>query len=373
MEEAAQILEVETLIPMLLQNSEITLGDNAEGGVCRLKRIVLIGDHYQLPPVVKHIAFQKHAHLDQSLFTRFIRLGVQSVLLDKQGRARPEIAALYNWRYASVGDKKGLGDLARVSQETSYKRGNSGFLNTFQLIDVPEFKGKGEFCPTPYFYQNLGEAEYIVAVFQYMRLLGYPAEKISIITTYNGQKDLIRDVINQRCKSPMFGRPATITTGKYFFFTIYYSVVTFFILIDLTIIFFSLGFFYVDLFFYFYFSVDKYQGQQNDYVLLSLVRTEAVGHLRDVRRLVVALSRARLGLYVFCRKALYANCYELSPAFNLMLQKSSELQLVGGESYPVTRDCDVLPDPSLVLSVKDVTAMGVLVYQMVQQSQHMNV
>ena len=30
-------------------------------------------------------------------------------------------------------------------------------------------------------------------------------------------------------------------------------------------------------------TVDKYQGQQNDYVLLSLVRTRAVGHIRDVR------------------------------------------------------------------------------------------
>tara|TARA_R110002050_G_scaffold85632_1_gene182672 strand:- start:173 stop:445 length:273 start_codon:yes stop_codon:yes gene_type:complete len=43
-------------------------------------------------------------------------------------------------------------------------------------------------------------------------------------------------------------------------------------------------------------TVDKYQGQQNDYILLSLVRTKAVGHIRDVRRLVVAMSRARLGL-----------------------------------------------------------------------------
>ena len=43
-------------------------------------------------------------------------------------------------------------------------------------------------------------------------------------------------------------------------------------------------------------TTDKFQGQQNDYVLLSLVRTRSVGHVRDVRRLVVAMSRARLGL-----------------------------------------------------------------------------
>src|SRR5689334_7066959 len=96
----------------------------------------------------------------------------------------------------------------------------------------------------------------------------YPANKISILTTYNGQKHLIRDVLKARCEwNPYYGRPKVST-------------------------------------------VDRFQGQQNDYILLSLVRTKAVGHLRDVRRLVVAMSRARLGLYVFCRKALFENCYE---------------------------------------------------------------
>lgn len=98
----------------------------------------------------------------------------------------------------------------------------------------------------------------------YMRLLGYPAEKISIITTYNGQKHLIRDVVRLRCAgNPLFGEPDKITT------------------------------------------VDRFQGQQNDYIILSLVRTRSVGHLRDVRRLVVALSRARLGLYIFGRINVY--------------------------------------------------------------------
>lgn len=57
-------------------------------------------------------------------------------------------------------------------------------------------------------FQNLAEAEYVVAVFMYMRLIGYPAEKISILTTYNGQKHLIRDVINMRCAdNQLIGRP----------------------------------------------------------------------------------------------------------------------------------------------------------------------
>lgn len=49
------------------------------------------------------------------------------------------------------------------------------------------------------------------------------------------------------------------------------------------------------------------------------MRTHTVGHLRDVRRLVVALSRARLGLYIFGRIDQFANCQELRPAFNRLL------------------------------------------------------
>jgi hypothetical protein len=49
---------------------------------------------------------------------------------------------------------------------------------------------------------------YVVAVYQYMRLCGYPAERISILSPYNGQKHLIRDVLNQRCNNPLFGLPA---------------------------------------------------------------------------------------------------------------------------------------------------------------------
>lgn len=72
-------------------------------------------------------------------------------------------------------------------------------------------------------------------------------------------------------------------------------------------------------------TVDKFQGQQNDFILLSLVRTRFVGHLRDVRRLVVAMSRARLGLYVFCRRSLFEQCYELQPTFQLLLQRPDHL------------------------------------------------
>lgn len=127
----------------------------------RLKRLILIGDHHQLPPVVQNMAFAKYAHLDQSLFTRFVRLGTPYIELNAQGRARPELARLYNWRY------RALGDLPAVSAEGSpFQRANPGFAFDAQFIDVPDFQGRGESEPLPYFYQNLAEAEYVVSVYQ---------------------------------------------------------------------------------------------------------------------------------------------------------------------------------------------------------------
>lgn len=226
----------------------------------------------------------------QSLFTRLVRLGVPTVDLDSQGRARSSISALYKWRY------KKLNDLQHVLDKPEYTLANPGFAYEYQMINVENFNGVGETEPNQFFYQNLAEAEYVVAVFMYMRLLGYPAEKISILTTYNGQKHLIRDVINLRCgENPLIGHPLKVTT------------------------------------------VDKYQGQQNDYILLSLVRTKAVGHLRDVRRLVVAMSRARLGLYIFGRVSLFKDCYELQPVFNILLKKSTKLHLLTEEMFPCER------------------------------------
>lgn len=306
MEEAAQILEIETFIPLLLQNPQ--------DGYNRLKRWIMIGDHHQLPPVIKNMAFQKYSNMEQSLFTRLVRLGVPTVDLDGQGRARPNICNLYKWRY------KNLGNLCHVLNWPEYRTANAGFAYDFQLIDVQDFNAIGESEPSPYFYQNLAEAEYCVAVFMYMRLIGYSAHKITILTTYNGQKHLIRDVINARCaNNPLIGRPHKITT------------------------------------------VDKYQGQQNDFILLSLVRTKAVGHLRDVRRLVVAMSRARLGLYVFARVALFQNCFELTPAFEQLTQRPTKLHLVLNESYPASRYNDEKPQTEIVV-MQDMTHMANFVY-----------
>lgn len=108
-------------------------------------------------------------------------------------------------------------------------------------------------------------------------------------------------------------------------------------------------------------TVDKYQGQQNDYIILSLVKTRAVGHLRDARRLVVAMSRARLGLYVFARASLFKNCFELTPAFNQLMLRPMKLVLLPHETYPSTRlNTDSPSVPSL--EIEDMPHMAKFVY-----------
>lgn len=169
----------------------------------------MIGDHHQLPPVVQNMAFQKYSRLDQSLFSRFVRLGTPYVELDAQGRARPSIAALYNWRYRS------LGDLPRVTSAPEYRVANAGLGYEYQFINVPDWMGRGESTPLPHFFQNLGEAEYVVSLYCFMRLMGYPASKITILTTYNGQKNLLQDVVEKRCAhNPLFGRPHKVGAGR---------------------------------------------------------------------------------------------------------------------------------------------------------------
>ncbi|KAF2076270.1 hypothetical protein CYY_002448 [Polysphondylium violaceum] len=270
MEESGQISDIESFIPLQLQNINFSEKN-------RLKRVVLIGDHNQLPPVVKNQSLQKFSHFDQSLFTRLIRLQIPHITLDRQGRSRPSISQLFTWRY------KGLEDLEIVKTKPEFQLSNLGFAYEYQLIDVDDGQ---ESEPAPYFYQNLQEAEYIVATYQYMRMLGYSDNQITILTTYNGQKVLLREIFNIKCKNnPLFGMPHKITT------------------------------------------IDKYQGQQNDIVLLSLVRTKSYGHIRDIRRLIVAMSRARLGLYVFCKKQFFSNCYETITVFNKLLARPTKLIL----------------------------------------------
>ena len=109
-----------------------------------------------------------------------------------QGRARSEIADLYRRRYQS--NTTELRDLDKIVQNhDEFSSQNPGFRYVCQLVNVPDFKGKGESSPTAYFYQNLGEAEYIVAVYQYMRLL-VSVSKTILLKIINFLYGIYRDI-----------------------------------------------------------------------------------------------------------------------------------------------------------------------------------
>ncbi|KAK9451872.1 uncharacterized protein V1518DRAFT_389862 [Limtongia smithiae] len=311
-EEAAQLTEIESFIPLVLQESGQSL-----------ERIVLIGDAEQNAPVVQNVALKVYANLQQSMFVRFLRLGVPHVALDAQGRARPEIAELYAWRYSTK-----LTNLPACIEDAEYVRANAGFKNTFQFVEVEDYNGFGETEPSPHFVQNLGEAEYAVAIYMYMRLLGYAAEQISILTMYTGQKALIENVISERCASSIvFGRPGAVAT------------------------------------------VDEYQGEQNDYVIISLVRTRRVGHLRDERRMTVALSRARLGLYVLGRREVLESTGETRGFLERLdahRTTDDKLELAVGEMYPSSRAAGEVEEGKIV-AMASVEHLGAFVYEMTER------
>jgi len=54
-----------------------------------------------------------------------------------------------------------------------------------------------------------------------------------------------------------------------------------------------------------------------------MVRTEGVGFIRDPKRIVVAFSRARYGLYVVGKFTNFSNYFENKTMFNIFLNKGT--------------------------------------------------
>ena len=268
MEESGQILEIESFIPMTLQKN-----------MSNLKRVILLGDENQLPPIVKSQAIRTQCLYHLSLFSRLLKSGYNNcVILNEQGRSRSEIVDLYRYKYDNLIDMKEI--------IKKFNKNNFAFKYNIQFINVEEFNSKGEEINSNNSYYNLAEAEYCIGIFMYMCLVGYNPSQISILTTYNGQKELIKEIYNKKCGwNKLFSNIGKIST------------------------------------------VDKYQGQQNDYIILSLVRTKKIGYLRDIRRFIVSLSRARQGLYILGKWDLFYNCLELNKTMNIFKDKYKNRKL----------------------------------------------
>lgn len=92
-----------------------------------------------------------------------------------------------------------------------------------------------------------------------------------------------------------------------------------------------------------------------------MTRTSRPGYLRDIRRLTVALSRSRLGLYILGRRALFESCFELRQAFDLLWARPTKLALVTGEMYPTNRKVDAEVEST---EMEGVEHLGQYVFEM---------
>lgn len=100
-------------------------------------------------------------------------------------------------------------------------------------------------------------------------------------------------------------------------------------------------------------------------VILSLTRTRSIGYLRSIRRLTVALSRARLGLYILGRRSVFESCFELKPAFDILFAKPDVLQIATGEMYgSSTRKVDEVLEEGRAADMEGVEHLGKYVYEM---------
>ena len=205
------------------------------------QHLILIGDHKQLKPKPNEYNLSKKYNLDVSLFERLIRNNFPHATLNIQHRMRPEIANLVRPHiYTSL-----------VDHESVLKYGDvRGVKNNLFFIQHEHNETHDENILS---HSNPHEAAYLAALCKYFLQQGYQPEQITILVTYTGQLLLLRSMMPRKVFEGVLVR-----------------------------------------------TVDNYQGEENDLVLLSLVRSNNdgnVGFLREDNRICVALSRAKVGFY----------------------------------------------------------------------------
>ena len=207
------------------------------------QHLILIGDHQQLRPKPEVYELAKKYNLDVSLFERMVKVGIQCETLNVQHRMRPEIAALMKHIYDDLQNHESV----KTYEDIKGMKKNMFFISHSQL-EKP--------CEDSHSHVNEHEAKFIVALCRYLLQQGYRSDQITLLTTYTGQMFAIRDCLQEEKYKEL--SQVRLKT------------------------------------------VDNFQGQENDIILLSLVRSnkeENVGFLKIANRACVALSRAKKGFY----------------------------------------------------------------------------
>ena len=258
------------------------------------QHLILIGDHKQLRPSPTVYDLAKRYKLDVSLFERLIRNGLPCVTLSEQHRMRPEISVLmrHEHLYPHLKD--------HISVK-SYENIN-GVDSSVCFIDHKEIEQQS---PESTSYFNKYEAQYLAALCRYLLQQGYSAEQITVLSPYMGQ------VITLRKEMPKPEIDGVRIT-----------------------------------------AVDNFQGEENDIILLSLVRSShhdehfskrnPIGFLGIENRVCVALSRAKKGLYVIGNFSLLSENNEMWQYMGDLMRNSNKLK-----SF-LTLHCQNHPDTVLV-------------------------
>jgi helicase required for RNAi-mediated heterochromatin assembly 1 len=184
------------------------------------------------------------------MFERLVQGKIEFTQLNRQRRLRPDIRELINPIYPSLQDHPSVRDRENVP--------GMGGINVWFHNHTED-----ESFDDATSIQNLGEATMIVGLFNHLVLNGVEVEDITVVTFYNGQRKLIVKMLKSH-PNLMGNR---------------FNVVT----------------------------VDSYQGEENKIIILSLVRNNdrnAAGFTNVENRVCVALSRAKMGFYIFGNKQL---------------------------------------------------------------------
>ena len=207
------------------------------------QHLILIGDHQQLRPSNAVFELAKKYKLDVSLFERMITVGIPCERLSVQHRMRPEIASLMKHIYTDLENHESV----EKYEDIKGIKKNMFFVNHSHLENHND---------ESHSHTNEHEATFVVALCRYLLQQGYIAGQITLLTTYTGQMIAIRDCLKQQNDEEVKGVRLT--------------------------------------------TVDNFQGEENDIILLSLVRSnkdEKIGFIMMVNRACVALSRAKKGFY----------------------------------------------------------------------------
>ncbi|BFZ12700.1 hypothetical protein BsWGS_15739 [Bradybaena similaris] len=243
------------------------------------KHLILIGDHQQLRPKTTVYQLARDFGLEISLFERLIKNRVPHELLKEQHRMRPEISQIMRHIYPDLQDHLSV---------TNYEKIRGVSKNIFFV----QHEHKETHLEESLSKANAHEAKFLVALSQFLLNQGYEASQITILATYAGQVTEIRKRLDM-----------------------------------------SLGICLT--------TVDNFQGEENDIILLSLVRSNTenqTGFLKVDNRVCVALSRAKKGLYAIGNFNLLASQSKL---WSKIINTANEEQIID-TGLPVI--CEKHPD-----------------------------